>query len=70
MRTGNGIPSDSLGIEGDSYIDLSTWDYYVKGENAWVKKGNIHDEKETYTVTFDSQGGSEVDPIEVVNNLP
>ena len=39
--TGGGVPSSELGKIGDSYIDLSTWDYFVKDEDGWHKKGNI-----------------------------
>lgn len=45
MRTGTGAPSDSLGNDGDSYIDTSTWDYYVKSDGVWNKVGNIKGEK-------------------------
>ena len=41
VRTGNGAPLASLGVNGDSYIDLSTWNYYVKQNNTWILKGNI-----------------------------
>ena len=41
VRTGNGAPSSFLGTNGDSYIDLLTWNYYVKQNNNWVLKGNI-----------------------------
>ena len=41
VLTGNGIPSSSLGNSGDSYIDLNTWNYYVKSNNTWSLKGNI-----------------------------
>ena len=44
-RTGNGVPSNTLGINGDSYIDLTTWDYYVKENGIWVLKGNIKGDK-------------------------
>ena len=43
--TGNGEPSSALGKNGDSYIDLSTWNYYVKESGAWVLKGNIKGEQ-------------------------
>ena len=65
VRTGNGAPSSELGIDGDSYIDLSTWDYYTKASGEWTKKGNIHNEKETYTVSFDTDGGEAIEPITV-----
>ena len=41
MRTGHGEPNANLGIAGDSYIDLDSWDFYVKGDNGWSKMGNI-----------------------------
>jgi len=42
MRTGSGAPSDELGNVGDSYIDISNWNIYVKGENGWGDPvGNI-----------------------------
>lgn len=41
VLTGNGSPSNTLGSNGDSYIDLYTWNYYVKENNSWVLKGNI-----------------------------
>ncbi|MBP5574518.1 MAG: leucine-rich repeat protein [Bacilli bacterium] len=45
VLTGNGAPSSNLGKIGDSYIDLSSWDYYVKTENGWIKQGNIKGEQ-------------------------
>ena len=41
VLTGNGEPSPSLGKKGDSYIDVSTWDYYFKGPLGWLCEGNI-----------------------------
>ena len=41
LRHGQGAPSDSLGNDGDSYIDLETWDYYIKVAGSWIKSGNI-----------------------------
>ncbi len=35
VRTGSGAPLDTLGNVGDSYIDLVTFNYYVKDENGW-----------------------------------
>ena len=67
MHTGHGAPSSDLGQVGDSYVDLDTWNFYVKYENGWVLEGNIKGnngsdyERETHTITFDSNGGSEVE---------
>ena len=41
VLTGAGVPSSSLGVVGDSYIDTNTWDYYVKADSGWFKQGNI-----------------------------
>ena len=41
LRTGTGAPASDLGIVGDSYLDLSSWDFYVKENQGWVKKGTI-----------------------------
>ena len=41
ILTGSSEPSSSLGIIGDSYIDLTNYNYYVKEESGWVLKGNI-----------------------------
>ena len=61
VLTGEGTPENTLGKDGDSYIDLSTWDYYVKEGGSWVLKGNIKgaDVDVVYhTVTFDVNGGN------------
>ena len=41
LLTGNGEPTVTVGIVGDSYIDLETWDFYTKTIDGWVSKGNI-----------------------------
>lgn len=41
VLTGNGAPQSTLGANGDSYIDLETWNYYVKDNGVWTLKGNI-----------------------------
>ena len=41
VLTGNSAPSNDLGNDGDSYIDLNTWNFYVKENGAWILKGNI-----------------------------
>ena len=45
IRTGKGEPSETLGNNGDSYIDLSTFDFYVKKEGKWSKEGSIKGSK-------------------------
>ncbi len=39
--TGNGEPTSATGENGDSYINLDNWDFYIKVNNVWVKQGNI-----------------------------
>ena len=39
--TGNGMPSNNTGNDDDIYIDLDSWDLYVKTSGIWIKKGNI-----------------------------
>lgn len=41
VLTGEGAPADSLGTDGESYIDVSTFDFYTKENGAWAKKGTI-----------------------------
>ena len=45
FHTGNGAPDNSLGIDGDSYLDLDTWDFYTKNDGVWTKGGNIKGDK-------------------------
>ena len=44
ILTGDGAPLAIIGKNGDSYIDLLTWDFYVKNEMTWILKGNIKGE--------------------------
>ncbi|MFA8438177.1 immunoglobulin-like domain-containing protein [Pueribacillus sp. YX66] len=39
--TGEGEPSDELGNNGDSYLDLITGDLYKRDSNSWNKIGNL-----------------------------
>ena len=41
LLTGDGAPKSELGNDGDTYIDLKTYDLYKKVEGNWVKQGNI-----------------------------
>jgi len=41
LLTGSGEPNPNLGNDNDSYIDTTTWNYYVKENGAWVLKGNL-----------------------------
>lgn len=38
---GEGAPSNSNGIDGDSYVDLDTGNTYLKASGAWSLTGNI-----------------------------
>ena len=40
-------PSSSLGNDGDSYICVSDWSFYMKAEGKWVKMGTIKGEDGT-----------------------
>lgn len=44
LLTGNGVPTVSIGMDGDSYINIDTWDYYLKSAGDWVYRGNIRGE--------------------------
>ena len=54
--------------EGDSYLNLDNWNYYVLRDNSgtleWQLEGNIHNSPYEYEVTFDSNGGSAVAGID------
>lgn len=39
--SGSGVPSDSLGVNGDTYIDTATWNVYEKTSGSWTSVGNI-----------------------------
>lgn len=44
ILTASGVPEDNLGKNGDSYIDLDNWNYYIKENGTWNLKGNIKGE--------------------------
>jgi multiple sugar transport system substrate-binding protein len=63
ILSGSGIPSSSLGKDGDSYVDTSTWDYYLKANGTWSKQGNFAGSNaphagEKHTVTYLLAGGA------------
>ena len=41
VRTGNGVPSNSLGNDGDLYLNNNTGDYYTKVSGVWSLQGNL-----------------------------
>lgn len=41
LLRGHGEPSSSLGKDGDSYVDLDSWDFYTKDGGTWTKSGNF-----------------------------
>lgn len=44
LLNGHGEPTNELGKNGDSYIDLVSWNYYVKSSDIWTLEGNIKGE--------------------------
>lgn len=40
LLTGNGVPSNDIGNDGDSYIELNTGDVWRKSAGAWAMTGN------------------------------
>ena len=63
LLTGNGEPTSTIGIVGDSYIDLDTWNFYIKTDNGWVISGNIKGEKGDSAAEHDGTEGLEFYPI-------
>ncbi len=51
-HTGNGTPDNSIGIDGDLYFDTDSYDYYIKADGVWTKKGNLkgQDGKSAYEI--------------------
>ena len=41
VLTGSGKPAADLGKDGDSYIDIATWDFYTKNNGKWTKVANL-----------------------------
>lgn len=39
--TGNGAPNNANGNDGDLYLDLDNYDFYMKASGAWSKEGNF-----------------------------
>ncbi|MBR3674744.1 MAG: leucine-rich repeat protein, partial [Bacilli bacterium] len=71
FRVGDTAPSETTGYqEGDSYLDTSTWNFYVltkdgEGNLNWGSAvGNIHNSPNVLTVTFESNGGTAVTSID------
>ena len=53
LLTGHGSPTEGIGKTGDSYIDLDSWDFFVKATDGWAKEGNLKNPvNETYTVKW------------------
>lgn len=41
IYSGTGVPSSTLGSDGDLYINKTNGDYYLKQSGVWVKQGNL-----------------------------
>lgn len=41
ILTGNGVPNDNLGNNGNFYLDNSTGNYYIKIAGRWILRGNL-----------------------------
>jgi hypothetical protein len=41
-RTGSGVPSNSLGLDGDLYLNSANGDYYVRTAGAYVKLATLN----------------------------
>ena len=39
--TGNGAPNNANGNDGDLYLDLDNYDFYMKASGVWSKEGNF-----------------------------
>ena len=64
IYTGEGVPNDNTGVEGDLYIDTTTWNLYTKGSDKWTLTGNLkgNDGKSAYQTWLDAGNtGSETD---------
>ena len=73
LLTGHGEPVNEKGKVGDSYIDLETWDFFVKASNGWAKEGNLKEPvNETYTVKWLDYDGSvlELDESVAKGSMP
>lgn len=46
LRTGKGVPASTLGQNGDSYIDLDTWNYYTKANGVWTLVSTLGEKKD------------------------
>ena len=44
LLTGYGVPNSNVGNNGDSYVDLQTWFFYVKENDIWEQKGTLKGE--------------------------
>ena len=67
LLTGNGAPTSDKGKVGDSYIDLQTWNFYVKAKEGWTFAGNIKgkdgDSSQTITPLHNGSEGLEFFPL-------
>lgn len=41
FHTGTGVPANTLGANGDAYVDTANGDLYTKASDVWTKNGNL-----------------------------
>ena len=52
---GYGYPSNDLGKDGDSYIDLNNFNFYGKFNGAWVKLANIRQNEDRWGPAIETE---------------
>ena len=63
LISGEGAPNNDQYKVGDSYIDTTTWDFYVKKDDGWHKEGSIKgrdgnngQDGQAYSIEVDENG--------------
>lgn len=62
---GNVNPENTVGKNGDTYLNTLTFDLFYKTNDAWSLVANIQAPTQKFVVSFDSDGGTEIPSQEV-----